>query len=67
MPKTNTHCESYIVHEHTTDYADKLERFHKIKGKGGARGASQIVILFNSLRPKSDLNQNSKVYWLERS
>ena len=31
--------------------------FHKIQGNGGARGASHIVILFNPLRPKSDLNE----------
>ena len=31
--------------------------FHKIQGNGAARGASQIVILFNPLRPKSDLNE----------
>ena len=30
---------------------------HKIEGNGGARGASHIVILFNPLRPKSDLNE----------
>ena len=33
--------------------------FHNIRGNGGARGASHIVILFNSLRPKSDLNEIS--------
>ena len=33
--------------------------FHKIQRNGGARGASQIVIPFTPLRPKSDLNQNS--------
>ena len=31
--------------------------FHKIQGNGGARGASHIVILFNPLRPKRDLNE----------
>ena len=31
--------------------------FHKIEGNGGERGASNIVILFNPLRPKSDLNE----------
>ena len=31
--------------------------FDKIEGNGGARGASHIVILFNPLRPKSDLNE----------
>ena len=31
--------------------------FHKIEGNRGARGASHIVILFNPLRPKSDLNE----------
>ena len=31
--------------------------FHKIQGNGGARGSSYIVILFNPLRPKSDLNE----------
>ena len=31
--------------------------FHKIEGNEGARGASHIVILFNPLRPKSDLNE----------
>ena len=30
--------------------------FHKIEGNGGG-GASHIVILFNPLRPKSDLNE----------
>ena len=59
VPKTNTHCASYIVHERTADHTDKLENFHKVKGNGSARGGSQIVILFNPLRPKSDLNQNS--------
>ena len=28
-----------------------------IEGNGGARGASHIIILFNPLRPKSDLNE----------
>ena len=27
--------------------------FHKIRGHGGVRGASHIVILFNPLRPKT--------------
>ena len=31
--------------------------FDKIEGNGGARGASHIVILFNPLRFKSDLNE----------
>ena len=31
--------------------------FHKIEGNGGARGVSHILILFNPLRPKSDLNE----------
>ena len=31
--------------------------FHKIQWNGGARGLSHIVILFNPLRPKSDLNE----------
>ena len=31
--------------------------FPKIEGNGGARGASHIVILFNPLRPKSNLNE----------
>ena len=33
--------------------------FRKTQGNGCARGASHIVILFNPLRPKSDLNQIS--------
>ena len=31
--------------------------FHKIQGNGGARAASHIVILFNPLRRKIDLNE----------
>ena len=31
--------------------------FHKIQRNGGARGLSHIIILFNPLRPKSDLNE----------
>ena len=31
--------------------------FHTIQGNGGARGVSHIVILFNPLRPKSELNE----------
>ena len=31
--------------------------FHKIQGNGGERGPSHIVILFNPLRTKSDLNE----------
>ena len=31
--------------------------FHKIQGNVGTRGVSYIVILFNPLRPKSDLNE----------
>ena len=31
--------------------------FHKIQGNGGVRGASHIVILFNPLKAKSDLNE----------
>ena len=31
--------------------------FHRIQGNVGARGASYIVILFNPLRPKNDLNE----------
>ena len=31
--------------------------FHKIQWNGGARGPSHTVILFNPLRPKSDLNE----------
>ena len=31
--------------------------FHKIQRNGGARGPSHIIILFNPLRPKSDLNE----------
>ena len=37
--------------------------FHKIQGNGVARGPSHIVILFNPLRPKSDLN---KIYHSNR-
>ena len=31
--------------------------FHNNQGNGDARGASYIVILFNPLRPKSDVNE----------
>ena len=31
--------------------------FHKIQGNGDARGSSHMVILFNPLRPKRDLNE----------
>ena len=31
--------------------------YNKIQGNGSARGPSHIVILFNPLRPKSDLNE----------
>ena len=33
--------------------------FHNIRGNGGARGASHIVIFLNPSAPKSDLNQIS--------
>ena len=31
--------------------------FRNIQGKGSTRGPSHIVILFNPLRPKRDLNE----------
>ena len=37
---------------------------HKIQGDGGARGATHVVILFNPLRLKSDLNEGlSVLFW----
>ena len=48
-------------------FSKENQFFPKIQGNGGARGASHIVILSNPFRPKSDLNEISKVYQLERT
>ena len=58
LSKGKTCQKIFVLPEDTSPKVVCIDMlFHKIEGNGGARGASHMVILFNPLRPKSDLNE----------